>query len=136
MLDDKNDILLDHSYDPGLNLIRENVKNLDTMYLLPGNLHNFLNNSLTDWFPILHVNIRSIKKKFEKFKLFFIIFRISFSVLWFSETRFDDLDSSTYELLNYISKHQARSERRGGGVSIYIQISLKFKERADLSINK
>ena len=69
-MDDKTDILLDHSYDPGLNLIRENVKNLDTMYLLPGNLHNFLNNSLTDWFPILHVNIRSIKKKFEKFKLF------------------------------------------------------------------
>ena len=132
-MDDKNDILLDHSYDPGLNLIRENVKNLDTMYLLPGNLHNFLNNSLTDWFPILHVNIRSIKKKFEKFKLF--LSSLEFLSV-FSETRFDDLDNSTYELLNYISKHQARSERIGGGVSIYIQISLKFKERADLSINK
>ena len=36
---------------------------------------------------------------------------------------------------NYIGKHQARSDRRGGGVSIYIQNSLKFKERSDLSIN-
>ena len=38
------------------------------------------------------------------------------------------------DLPNYISKHQVRSDRRGGGVSVYIHSSLKFKERADLSI--
>ena len=40
MLDDKNDILLDYSRDPDLSLFRENVKDvkdLDTMYLFPGN---------------------------------------------------------------------------------------------------
>ena len=40
MLDDKNDILLDYSRDPDLILFRENVKDvkdLDTMYLFPGN---------------------------------------------------------------------------------------------------
>ena len=36
---------------------------------------------------------------------------------------------------NYIIKHQTRKDRRGGGVSIYIQNSLEFKERYDLSIN-
>ena len=36
---------------------------------------------------------------------------------------------------NYFSKHQARTDRRGGGVSIYIHNSLKFKERSDLAIN-
>ena len=56
-------------------------------------------------------------------------------MLCFSETWLDDLDNSTYELPNYISKHQARSDRRGGGVSIYIHNSLKFKERSDLAIN-
>ena len=35
---------------------------------------------------------------------------------------------------NYISKHQVRSDRRGGGVSIYIHSSIKFKERPDFSI--
>ena len=59
----------------------------------------------------------------------------SFSVICFSETWLDDLDNSTYELPNYISTHQARSDRRGGGVSIYIHNSLKFKERSDLAIN-
>ena len=36
---------------------------------------------------------------------------------------------------NYIIKHQTKRDRRGGGVSIYIQNSLEFKERYDLSIN-
>ena len=39
-MDDKNDILLDYSRDPDLSLFRENVKDvkdLDTMYLFPGN---------------------------------------------------------------------------------------------------
>ena len=35
---------------------------------------------------------------------------------------------------NYISKHQARSDHRGDGVSIYIHNSLKFKERFNISI--
>ena len=55
-------------------------------------------------------------------------------VICFSETWFNDLDNSTYELPNYISKHRARSDCRGGGVSIYIHNSLKFIERSDLSI--
>ena len=35
---------------------------------------------------------------------------------------------------NYISKHQLRSNHRGGGVAICIHSSLKFKGRPDLSI--
>ena len=89
---------------------------------------------MTDWFSILHLNIRSIKKNFENFKLFLSFLDFSFSVICFSETWFDDLDNSVYDLPNYISKHQVRSDRRGGGVSIYIHSSIKFKERPDLSI--
>ena len=60
LFDDNGNILLDNSYDPNLNLFSENIKNLDTTYLLPGKLHNFLDNSVTDWFLILHLNIWSI----------------------------------------------------------------------------
>ena len=56
LLDDNGDILLDNSCDPDLNLFSENIKNLDTKYLLPGKLHNLLDNSVTDWFLILHPN--------------------------------------------------------------------------------
>ena len=89
---------------------------------------------MTDWFSILHLNIQSIKKSFEKFKLFLSSLDCSFSVICFSETWFDDLDHSAYDFPNYISKHQVRSDRRGGGVSICIHSSIKFKERPDFSI--
>ena len=118
MFDENDGILLDNSCDPDLNLFSENIKNLDSTHLLPGNLHNFLDNSVTDWFSVLHLNIQSIKKNFENSKLFLSSLEFSFSVICFSETWFDDLDNSTYELPKYISKHQTRSDGRDGGVSI------------------
>ena len=42
---------------------------------------------------------------------------------------------SLYELPNYKSIHQVRNYSKGGGVSIYINKSLHFKLRPDLSIN-
>ena len=105
------------------------------MCLLPGKLYNFLDNSVTDWFSILHLNIQSIKINSENFKLFLSSLGFSVSVTCFSEAWLDDFDNSTYELPNSISKHQARSDHRGGGVSIYIHNSLKFKERSNISIN-
>ena len=44
-LDDNDDILLDNSSDSDLIFFSENIKNLDTTYMLPGKLHNFLGNS-------------------------------------------------------------------------------------------
>ena len=134
LLDDNDDILLDSSCDPNLNFFKNNIRNLDTTYLFQDQFHNFLVNSKTDWFSILHLNIRTIKKNFKNFKLFLSSLDFSFSVICFSETWFDDLDNSPCDLPNYISKHQVRSDRRRGGVSIYIHSSLKFKERPDLSI--
>ena len=71
LLDEKDDILLDRSCDLDLNFFKNNIRNLDTTYLFPDQFYNFLDNSMTDWFLILDLNIRRIKKKFENFKLFF-----------------------------------------------------------------
>ena len=51
----------------------------------------------------------------------------------FSETWCDDLDNFTYDLPNYTSNHQKRSDRKGGDVSVYIHNSLNVKTRPDLS---
>ena len=134
LLDDNDDILLDSSCDPDLNFFKNYIRNLDTQYLFPDQFHNFLDNSMTNWFLILHLNIRSIKKNFESFKLFLSPLNFSFGFICFSGTWFDDLHNSVYNLPKYISKHQVKSDRRGGGVSIYIHSSIKFKERPDLSI--
>ena len=100
LLNDNHNILLDSFCDPDLNFLKNNIRNLDTKYLLPEQFHNFLYNSTTDWFSILHLNIRSIQKNFEKFKLFLSSLDFSFSVICFSETWFDDLDNSVNDLVN------------------------------------
>ena len=43
-----------------------NFQNFDTPYLLPGRCYDFLDNTSHNCFSILHLNIRSIKKKLSK----------------------------------------------------------------------
>ena len=104
---------------------------------MPREFHNFLDNS-SNQLSVLHLNIRSIKKNFESFQLFLNPISFSFSVICLSETWWDDLatiEKSLFELPNYNSTHQARGDRNGGGVSIYINKSLDFTVRPDVSIN-
>ena len=84
------------------------------------------------------MNIRSIKKNFENFKLLLKYINFTFSVICFSETWLDDLSitrESLYELPNYTSDHQIRSDRKGGGVSVYIHNTFGFKTRPNLSFS-
>ena len=104
---------------------------------MPGEFHNFLDNS-SDQFSALHLNIRSIKKNFENFKLFLNSINFGFSEICLSETCWDDLatiEKSLLELPNYNSTHQPKGDRKGGGVSIYIHKTLDFTVKPDLSSN-
>ena len=106
IVDNSDDILLDNSCDPDVNL--------DTPYILPEEFQKFVGGSSHDSFSIFHLNIGSIKKNFDNFKLFFSSLAFSFSVICFSETWLDEVGNSLYELPNYISKHQVRDDRKGG----------------------
>ena len=128
------DILRDNSCDPDVNFFSLKTQNLDTPYILLEEFQKFVGSSSHDSFSILHLKIRSIKKNFDNFKLFFSTLAFSFSVICFSETWLDEAGNSLYELPDYISKHQVRDDRKGG-VSIYIHISLSFKVRSNLCIN-
>ena len=136
-ISDNSDILLDDSCDPDVNFFNKKFQSLDTPYLMPGEFHNFLDNS-SDQFSVLHLNIRSIKKNFENLKLFLNSINFTFSVKCLSETWWDDLatiEKSLHELPNYNITHQARGDRKVGGVSIHIHKSLDFTVKPDLSIN-
>ena len=74
---------------------------------MPEEFHNFHSNSLNQ-FSILHLNIRSIKKIFENFKLFLNSINFTFSVIFLSEIWWDDLatiQKSLFELPIYKSNH-------------------------------
>ena len=104
-------------------------------YILLEEFQNFIESTSHDSFSILHLNIRRIKKNFDNFNLFFSILGFSFSVICFSETWLNEVNNSLYELPNYISKHQVRDDRKGGGVSICTHNSLSFKVLSNLCIN-
>ena len=57
-----------------------------------------------------------------------------FSIIRFSETWSDDLDNFTRDLCNYFITYREMSDRKGGGVFVYVHNSLNFKTRPDLSI--
>ena len=60
-----NNILLDDSCDPDVNFFNVNFENLNTPYLFPEDFNSaYENESSSNYFSILHLNIRSIKKIF------------------------------------------------------------------------
>ena len=76
---ESGDILLDNAYDPDLHFFGKNIKNLDTVYVLPQDFHDSLEKPVTSYFSILHLNIQSIKKTFQSSNFFvFITFRFYF----------------------------------------------------------
>ena len=132
-----NDVVLDDAYDPDLNFFSKNVKNLDTVYVLPEDFHDPLEKTVTGYFSILHLNIRKIfiKKNFDSFKTFLFSLDFTFSIICFSETWSDDSGNFVYDLPNYTSSHQKKSDSNSGRMSVYIYNSLNSKTRPDLSTN-
>ena len=59
----------------------------------------------------------------------------TYSIICFSEVWCDDLDKFIYDLPNYTSSHQKRSDNKNGGVSVYIHNSLNLKTKPGLSTN-
>ena len=95
---------------------------------MPEELQKFLGDDKDENVSVLHLNIRSINKNFENFKMFLSNLNLSFSIICFSETWLNDsnVDNSNYELPNYVSVHQIRNHYhyKGEGFQyIFIRIS-------------
>ena len=79
---------------------------------------------------MIHLNIRSAKRNFEKLKDCLSQAGTFFKFLCLTETWFDDRNSenSLYQLPQYTTIHQHRSpphrSGRGGGISMYIHDSI------------
>ena len=78
--------LFDNSNDPDLQFYDNNIQNLNTPYVLPEKLQNFLGDDDGENVSILHLNIRSINKNYENFKMFLSNLNFSFSIICFSKT--------------------------------------------------
>ena len=86
---------------------------------------------LKNSFPILHINIRSLNRNFEKLREYLSLVKRDFSVEALTETWCND-DKAAQNLLlqlsNYTPIHQIKNNgQKGGGVVLYVRNSLNFK---------
>ena len=87
------------------------------------NITNVLNNETSSKFSVLNLNIRSLVKNYDKLLIFLDRIKYNFNVIILTETWLSDSNKECYPLPGYDSKHIVRSDKRGGGVSIYFKNS-------------
>ena len=109
-----NNILLNNLTDPDVNLFNEN-QNMDTPYLDINEAKNKLGSfNDSNSFHILHLNIRSLNKNFEKLKLLLAQLSHNFSIICLTETWCTNdsfINSSNFQLPNYNSAHFERTKQ-------------------------
>ena len=98
---ESKDVLLDDSSDHDKNIF-DNIQAVNTQYYLLSELLSLSGKARinSEHFSMIHLNIRSAKKNFEKFKDFLSQTGSFFKVLSLTETWFDDRtsESSLYQL--------------------------------------
>lgn len=87
-------------------------------------------------FSVLHLNIRSLPKNYEKMVHFLSSLNYEFLVIALTETWLTEhsKELGLYELPSYNSTHYVGQSKSGGGVSIFVHKNLNFNVRQDFSI--
>ena len=96
--------------DPDVNFFQD-IPSFDTKYYSPPEVKESFTNFSEDAVSIFHVNIRSMKKNFENFKVFYNVLDFRFSIICFSEILADDSfgKNSFNHLKNYNVINQIRN---------------------------
>ena len=100
--ENSENIFLGRSSDLDLHIFNTNIQNQNAPHILPEELQNqhFLRDDKDENISVLHLNIRSINKNFENFKMFLSNRNFSFSMICFSKTWLNDLNVDKTETLN------------------------------------
>ena len=79
---------------------------------------------------------RSLSKLFDKLESSIKSLNCNFDCIGLTETWLKDMENTDiYNIPDYILLSNPRTNKRGGGVGMYVSNSLRFKKRNDLSIN-
>ena len=126
--------------------LSENNSSLDTYfdlnmltcnYVLPNEFKNQNSDpEMSKYLSLLHPNLRSIANKFDTFKnLLNTLGTNKMKIIGITETWLNDSNKDNFELDGYKFININRTNKRGGGVGIYIANELQYKTRNDLNIN-
>ena len=81
---------------------------------------------------LFHLNIKSLPKHSDELEMYLNSLDFQFSFIGLTETWLDSNKCDLYGLPGYVSEDKYRQNRRGGGVSIFIKETIKYKTRSDL----
>ena len=70
----------------------------------------------------------------NNFNMYLELLNVKFSIIDPSETWGNDSPIDMYTAKGYNTKHQSRSNKRGGGVALLIKDSIQYTPRTDLSV--
>ena len=121
--------------DPEINHFNRAFPDLNDNQLNQYFTSSTFNNSFNDSsFSLIHVNIRSINANGDAFISYLSTLKLKFSVICLTETWSNDHNFLDNIFDSYKGFHAFRSvDRRGGGVSIYVQNDFKMKHLTNYS---
>ena len=134
---DLQNLLLDNYNDPDDNFFNTSHFT-DSSYFTTEETKSKLSSNDDKSFSILHLNIRSLQKNFEKLVNFLATLSFDFKVICISETwcSSENNNSDLFKLPNYNSIHQTRSSRKtGGGLAVFVHDTLTYSLKKELCIN-
>ena len=82
---------------------------------------------------LYHCNIRSLPNHISELNAHLLNLGHKFKFIGVSETWLNNNNSHLYSIDGYTNVHQVRNDKRGGGVSLFIDQDVKYKERFDLN---
>ena len=134
----KLDSLYEDPNDPDSHYFDE--RDYDSKYLHVNEINTFLYDlTQHENLSLLHLNIRSLRSNLDDFHTLLEESKHSFIVMYLTETWLNDHEfktNSNYHLPNYEGIHYERkTNKRGGGVLMYVRNYLTYKIRNDLCIS-
>ena len=129
----------DENNDPDINFFNKKSEVVNSPYYNVDKFYSSSQNLLKNSFSVLHINIRSMNKNFEKLREYLSHAKGNFSVITLTETWCNDDETdknSLWQLPNYTAIHQIRkSSKKGGGIALYVHNSLNYKIPKNKNIN-
>ena len=81
---------------------------------------------------LLDLNIKSLPRHYDEFIEYLTLLNFEFSCLGISETWLNECKEALYDIPGYVTVSKYRTDRRGGGVSLYIRHEIPFTIRHDV----
>ena len=93
------EVLIDEDNHPDINFFNDKSETVDSPYFSIDEFNSSSEKLLKNSFSILHINIRSLNKNFEKLREYLSLVKRDFSVVALTETWFNDDKAAQNSLL-------------------------------------